>query len=377
MRCGLVLLATVTLAPAMASASETAAPDVYDDVRADAPIDAHGLVDLYLAHDVANPASHRNELRAFDFRSNEPSIGFARLTLAHRPHRFGFRIDAGFGDTTDALFRSDPASLQHPGIARWSSYVTQAFATIDLPLGRGVQIDAGKFATPVGYEGNESIANWNYSRGLLYDWAEPSLHTGIRATVAPSDRFALSSFLLNGWNTNVLDGNGLRSFALAAMWKPNSVFGITVVDIGGLERDPVRFANRALAFRNLVNASATWNPERHLSFVLTGDYGHDAARGGVDWWGVGGYARVEPTRYFDLAMRAELLADPQGFVTGVAQHVAEVTSTIDAHWIRGSTRFVARLEYRHDQSSATSMAPASTSPRNRQDTLTAALLATF
>jgi hypothetical protein len=304
-------------------------------------------------------------------------VGFARLTLAHRPRRLGFRVDVGFGDLTELLFRSDPASLQHPDVSRWLSYFTQTFVSVDLPIGRGLRIDAGKFATPVGYEGNESIANWNYSRGLLYEWAEPSIHTGLAAAYSPSRRIAFSSFVLNGWNVNIPEGAALRSFAVAAVWKPSDALRTTLVYMGGPERDPIQFDIRTSTWRNLLDASVVWTPERRISFVLTGDYGHDAARGGVDWWGVAGYARLDPSGWFDAAVRAELLSDPQGFVTGTAQTVAEVTSTLDVHWLDGQRRIATRLEYRHDQSSAAVFEPASSDPRGRQETLTAALLATF
>jgi hypothetical protein len=372
------LALTVVLVPSRAMAGERALPDPYDDIRADAAIDAHGLVDLYYAANPARPASHRNALRAFDFRGNEPSIGFARVRLAHRPRRHvGFLVDVGFGDTTDALYRSDPASLQQPDVAQWLSHITQAFVTVDLPIGRGLRVDAGKFATPVGYEGNESLENWNYSRGLLYDWAEPSLHTGFRTTYAPNRALSFSGFLVNGWNTNFAGGTGLRSFALSANWKPRDEVGLAVVYMGGLERDPIQFANTALTFRHLVDATLTLSPSRRFSFVVTADYGHDHARGGDDWWGVGGFARIDPSRWFDAAMRIEVLDDRDGFVTGTPQSVAEVTSTLEVHSGAQPARIAFRIEERHDQSTAFVFDAQGPATRSRQDTLTAALIAAF
>ena len=46
----------------------------------------------------------------------------------------------------------------------------------------------------------ESKDNWNYSRGLLFSWAIPYYHTGLRATYAVNDKVSLAGFLVNGWN---------------------------------------------------------------------------------------------------------------------------------------------------------------------------------
>jgi hypothetical protein len=94
--------------------------------------------------------------------------------------------------------------------------------------------DVGKFGTPVGFEDNESPPNWNYSRGLLFTLAEPSYHTGVRATYPATAGLAFSVFWLNGWNTNVIDGNEMRSFAAAATLKPRDDIELVLVHAGAL-----------------------------------------------------------------------------------------------------------------------------------------------
>ena len=77
-------------------------------------------------------------------------------------------------------------------------------------------------------------------------------------------------------------------------------------------------------------------------------------------------------------MRGEYLADPDGFATGTVQSVTEetVTAAVQGHLHR--LMLGARLEYRHDSSSALvferGTAPASA---REQQTLTLALLVGF
>jgi hypothetical protein len=55
MRAAWLVGATLAVAPPLAHAGATAAPDPYDDIREDATIDAHGLVDLSYAGNRDHP----------------------------------------------------------------------------------------------------------------------------------------------------------------------------------------------------------------------------------------------------------------------------------------------------------------------------------
>lgn len=353
------------------------AVDAYDDIRSHTPMDVHGLVDLYVLHNFNLPTSYTNQLRDFDIRSDQPTLGILRLTLAHHPHPFGFRFDLGAGATANAFYRADPDAATHPDLARGLSYVEQAFVTATIPIGRGIDIDVGKFGTPVGFEDNESIRSWNYSRGLLFVVAEPTLHTGVRASFRATSALSLSAFLVNGWNTNILGGNGMRTFAGAVSLKPRDGVDLTLVYMGGPERAPTNLSDPTLSFRNIVSAYASYSPVSQLSLAVAADYGNDRRGNGASWYGVSGYAKIQPRPWLAVALRTEVLADPQGFMTGTPQTVADATTTLELQRRFGAVRFVTRLEYRHDQSTAFVFEHTLPSTRSRQDTLTLALLGAF
>lgn len=370
-----MVLAVVACAGA-AFAGGGPATDAYDDIGRHAPVDFHLLLDLYVLHDFNAPASGRNQLRELDFNSDLPSLSYLRLTLARRPRRFGFRLDVGFGDTADAYRAADPLQATHPALARGLSYVEQAFVTLVVPVGRGLQIDVGKFSTPVGLEDNESVTNWSYSRSFLYSWAEPSLHVGARASYRASDRLSLSLFWLDGWNSNVVGGDGMRSFAAATSYRPSARWELVLVYLGGLERPPTQLDGK-LSFRNVLSGYVTYRPVEPVTFSLAVDYGNDRAAGGVDWWGVAGYARLQARSWLAATLRGEYYADPDGFTTGTRQQLAEATATLEAEHRSGRARLLARLEYRHDQSNRRPFEGAQPDSRSIQDTLTLALAATF
>jgi hypothetical protein len=335
----------------------------------------HGLADVYLIRNFAHPTSGLNQLRAFDFR-DRLSLNYLGGALALGPRPVGFRLDVGAGNTADVFEQQDPAVARHPTWARATSYVGQAFATVLLPFATLVALDLGKFSTPVGIEENTSLGNWNYSRSLLFTWAEPTLHTGVRATAPLTKTFALSLFWVNGWDANILDGSGMRTFAAAATWKPRGELAVTVVEMAGPERPPTALAG-PLSFRSIFDAYVVLEPWSGVSFAVVADVGHDAADGGVGWWGVSWYSRLQLSRWAGVAVRGEYLSDPDGFATGTRQSVSEVTATADARARAGRLRAVGRLEYRHDQSTTPVFDGTLPASRTRQDTLTAALMCAF
>ena len=369
-------IVAVGLQKGQALAGGGAATDSYDGIRGGA-LEVHGIVDVYAQHAFKASSSGTTQLRAFDVKVDQALVGTLRLTLAHKPDILGFRLDLAVGELPDNYLRDDPAATAHPGLSRGLSYVEQGFVTATIPVGRGLQVDVGKFGTPVGLEDNEALANWNYSRSLLYLVAEPSYHAGLRLTYPAAERLAVSLFWVNGWDVNVLAGNGMRSLAAAISWKPAPGLEVVLDYMGGPERAPTQLSRPALAFRSVFDAYARLELTKHVAFAWTGDYGEDAANGGVSWWGVGGYLRLDALGWLAASLRGEHYDDGDGFTTGAKQRLAEGTATVEAHGRVNAVTWIARIEARRDQSDAAFFASVGGGASNRQDTLGVSLLAAF
>ena len=74
------------------------------------------------------------------------------------------------------------------GSPTFLQYLKEVYASVLAPVGKGLEIDAGKFVTPMGAEVIESDANWNYSRSLLFNYAIPFSTTSGCARDTPSTR---------------------------------------------------------------------------------------------------------------------------------------------------------------------------------------------
>jgi hypothetical protein len=366
-------LAIVYAREGVAHAGGGAADDAYQGIDEDAAVDVHAFLDIYATRRLGAESQSDLQYRAFEVHAGPPALNLFRVTAAHEPGLFGFRVDAAFGDTANAYRDADPDSKDDPDLARALSYVAQAFVTVRIPVGNGLSIDAGKYNTPMGLEDNESWTCMNHSRSLLFTLAEPTYHSGLRATYEPAEGFAISTFWVNGWNTNVLDGNGMRSFAGAATWHPMKTLTLSAAFMAGPERTQVDPTRAGFRLRQLTGVNASWDPTSRITLATSFDYGLEAEHGTQAFWGVAGYGRVRMLPWLSLAARVETFVDGGGVATGTEQHVAEGTLTLDATTEWKPTTLSARLELRRDQSDQRVFLAAGDAPSLRQDTLTLAV----
>ena len=156
------------------------------------------LFDGYYAYNFNNPIGRVNVLRAYDVSSNAFSLNQADLVVENAPDvanckLFGVRVDLQFGQATETL-QGNPANEPRPGIYR---NIFQAYGTYVIPVGKGLTIDFGKFASSLGIEGNYTKDQMNYSRSLWFNFL-PYYHMGIRANYSFNDKIAVNYWTVNG-----------------------------------------------------------------------------------------------------------------------------------------------------------------------------------
>lgn len=330
--------------------SEPVTVEKSPEEQASTEVNLNGSIDAYSGVNFARPGSNLNKLRAFDTQDGGFALNYAEIVLARNTGKFGFRVDAGFGSASDGLFAVDNASVSMDpdtkAYAKALAHVQQAYVT-----GRfgKLTIDAGKFVTAHGLEVIETKDNWNYSRSILFNWAIPFFHTGLRATYAVNDKLSVMGCVVNGWNTNLQEGNSMTSACVQAIYKPVAPLSLVVNYIGGREH---ALGVEELTLRHTVDVNATYAVNDKLSVAMNADYGYDAAGDGVSWAGVAGYGRYQILPNLAAAGRVEYFSDSDGFMTGMKQSIMEGTATLEVSGKLGPSSVLGRLEYRHDRSDA-------------------------
>ncbi|PYU36478.1 MAG: hypothetical protein DMG28_00625, partial [Acidobacteria bacterium] len=136
-------------------------------------------LDGYYGYNFNRPAGRINLLRAYDVTSNSFSLNQAGLIIERAPNptagrRFGARVDLQYGQATETL-QGSGANEPRPQTYR---PIFQAYGTYVVPIGGGLTVDFGKWASALGFENNYTKDQMNYSRSYSYNFL-PFYHFGV------------------------------------------------------------------------------------------------------------------------------------------------------------------------------------------------------
>jgi len=326
-------------------------------------------LDGYYEYNADNPIGRVNLLRAYDVTSNSFSLNQVGIVIDHAPdvahgRRAGIRLDLMYGQATDTL-QGSAANEPRPQIYR---NLFQVYGTYIFPLGKGLQVDFGKFASALGLEGNYTKDQFNYSRSYFFNFL-PFYHMGFRTSYSPNDRITLTYWLVNGAQQTE-DFNGFKSQAaiitLAPVktlsWNLNYYTGkegrdlVPALNPGlpslptqpGLSTTPV--SNPSQARTDIFDTYATWSATSRLTLAGEADYYtvRSPIAPALTLSGGAAYAQYRPRADLHLAVRTEYMNDRDGLFSGVAQRLHEVTGTVD--WLPPNSRVMIIGEWRRDWS---------------------------
>jgi hypothetical protein len=344
-----------------------------------------GFVDTYYSLNFSHPAPEgtsdtvgNQPIRAFDNQADKFSLNMVELALQKAPTAqtpVGFRIDLDFGPGANIVHSTDPGSSA-------LNNVEQAYVTYVAPVGKGLTIDMGQFVTWMGNEVIESKDNWNYSRGLLFTWAIPFYHAGLRVTYPVTDTLSVAVMGVNGWNNSVSNNAGKDVGTQIIFTGIPKVTLVANGIWGSYSTDSDR--------RDVYDLIATISLTDKLTLAANADYGTDNGSGVTvsqsSFYGVAGYLRYAFTDAVATALRAEWYKDGDGTSTGIAQTLGEVTVTGE---YKIAKALLTRLEFRHDWSNQNQFfngngpftpnnpPPPSNLNSNTQDTLELGVVYTF
>ncbi len=310
----------------------------------------------------------------------------------------GYRVDLLFGDDATQLNRAEGSSGpffdaddDNPEEQGMGLYLEQGYVAFRVPVGNGIDFKFGRFVALSGYEVIEGPANLNFSRGLLFTFAEPLGYTGILAAHRWNDTFDTQIGLVNGWNSWSEDDNVSPALITRQGFRNSSgTFSLGVSTfLGDARTSDTAFGGIGTSASTLryVNGVMNWKPTEKVLIGADSVFGvqqkavnnHHTEQ----FWGVGAYGKVQATEKVYLAGRAEYLHARHGAIFGINRsgfdpnivgdpgagsspkpvNTWEVTGTIGIDvW----KNLLMRFEGRVDQASAPG--PAADSPFHPQGT---------
>lgn len=340
-----------------------------------------GFVDTQYTYNFNAPETTTNTLRVFDTQANSFMINNAQLALekpVSSESPVGFKTELMFG--TDAeVVGSVTGGL---GTTTSELELQEAYGEYLAPVGNGLDLKVGKFATLHGAEVIESKDNWNISRSFLFGYAIPFTHTGVRAAYPVSDALTVLGGVSNGWDV-VDDTNQAKTLELGIASTP-----LTGVTLGSTFMSGAEQAGDNHHGRRLIDVVAGWHPTEPLQLKLNYDYGWEddpaVLHNNAVWQGIAGYARYAVTDKAVVSLRSEFFNDPDGVRTAFTSGINGVTDnnlqlfeiTLTGEY-QFNPHFLGRLEYRHDKADASVYRRQDIGQVSTQDTVAMEFIAPF
>lgn len=342
-------------APVAFAADEPAKPaaPAISDVLEASGITVNGYVDVAYEHlSGLGLFSSGTADRVFDARHDSFTLHQASLTIAKQPKE-------GFGAVVNLTAGQDAEVIKsYPNTGGSNFDVTQAY--VQYATGPWTFI-GGKFVTLAGAEVINPTADTNFSRSILFGFAIPFTHTGLRASYALNDQIGLTLGVNNGWD-QVSDANKQKTVEFAATFTPIKTF--TLVVDGYVGKEPLGIVSNvptaAEGQRLLLDVVATWAITDKLTLIGNFDHGEqkdDSAGAAIDkykWDGGAVYVNYQFTDQWSASLRGEILDDKNGYRTGVVDAVTgqgqkwkEVTLTFG---YAPAKNLLLRFEGRYDKS---------------------------
>ncbi|EGW23255.1 porin [Methylobacter tundripaludum] len=290
--------------------------------------------------------------RSAEFQLNQLNIFVQRAVAAEGDAwDFGGRFDAMFG--TDSIFTQaygSPALDVNSGLVKnrgnwdlnllgsdsnrfYDIALPQAYAEAYAPIGNGLNIKAGHFYTPIGYETVPAPDNFFYTHAYTMQYGEPFTHTGVMGNYTVDKNWAVMGGATTGSATGGWDGSfnqqlGNWGGLAGTTWTSDDKN--TSANISGTYGSTSEQSSKKWGLYSIV-LKHNITDKTHL--MLQHDHGY--ANGALiatgvnkdaEWYGINTHLTYDIKDNLTAGVRAEWFRDQDGFRVWSPQRVAAASS---------------------------------------------------
>jgi hypothetical protein len=299
-----------------------------------------GFLSVSYLYDFNNPSTDTSTGRSFDLNHNEFALNKFKLSLENAVDYNDKSWDAGY--RASLIFGQDATLIQSTGLSLGAQGdLEEAYIEVNVPVGNGLKVSAGKWVTLQGVEVIEETVNPNWSEGNQFLLVENFTGTGLqlgykwKVDVNKDLQEIETKFrVFNGWDV-VNDTNNCASFMASAAATPCENTNVTLLAFGGPEE-----AGNTEDWRKGVELVVNHNKlgDDDLNSWIQLDYGHEEgnpALAGIperdaQWWAAGlwlaydltGKLQLSGPHKLGLAFRGDYLRDKDGARTSGAPFTA-------------------------------------------------------
>lgn len=265
-----------------------------------------GYAEIYYAFDLNNPEN--NVRPSFIYSHNRHNefnlnLGYIKANYTAERIRGNFAIMAG--TYANANLAAEPGVLKN---------VFEANAGFKISRKKELWLDAGIFASHIGFESAIGKDCWNLTRSILAD-NSPYYESGAKLTyTSDNGKLTASALILNGWQRiQRVDGNSLPSFGWQITGKPTDKILINSSSFIGTDKP-----DNARQMRYFHNFYSIFNVTSKFGLTLGFDAGMEqTAKESSDynlWYSPVVIGKISFNEKIATAARIEYYSDENGVI---------------------------------------------------------------
>lgn len=178
------------------------------------PLKISGYVEAYYVYDFGDPSDHNRPNFLYSFnRHNEVNLNFGYIQAEYDNDKVRGKLALMAGTYANANLAAEPGVLKN---------VFEANAGVKISKTKNLWVDAGIFASHIGFESAIGANCWNMTRSILAENSPYYLSGAKISYTSGNEKWFLSGLILNGWQRiQRVDGNQTPAFGHQLTWTPN------------------------------------------------------------------------------------------------------------------------------------------------------------
>jgi hypothetical protein len=306
--------------------------------------------------------------RVFDLNDQHLDLNQADIQLARAVTPSGTNWD--WGGLIEMQYGSDARFIHSNGLNFYGSSnpqlspadqfdLTQAYLTLNAPIGNGLVFTVGKFVTLLSYESINPTSNPLFSHSYSFGYAVPYSNTGATASYQINNQWAVTGGFTRGWDQALKDNNGdALDITGQIAYTSYNVKGLTAKFnfITGPESNDIVPDQVNRYWRSVAEAIVSYQWGDNWTFATDALFGYEphAGTGGKDanWYGDTCYATYKIDPHVSVTGRGEYFNDDDG-ARGIGAEVYEATVGLEITPFPTNTylaNLLFRPEFREDWS---------------------------
>lgn len=170
-------------------------------------------LETYYSYDLSNPSDHNRPGFVYSHnRHNEVNLNLGMIKAAYSADRVRGNLGLMTGTYANANLAAESGVLKN---------IFEANAGLKIAKQKNLWVDAGIFASHIGFESAIGKDCWNLTRSILAD-NSPYYESGVKLSfTSDNEKWLVSALFLNGWQRiQRVPGNNSPSFGHQLTFKP-------------------------------------------------------------------------------------------------------------------------------------------------------------